>query len=152
MKPIVIIESPFAGDVEANRLYLRRCLADSLQRGEAPFASHGLYPGALDDNNPEERELGITAGYEFWRVADKIVFYTDLGVSPGMSRAWERAMTQEKMTVETRRIGAHRGREDQEDAERRMVAFVRAMETDEKIMADLGWGMVEVDPTTGEPV
>lgn len=47
----VIIESPYAGNVEANATYLRRCLRDSLLRGEAPFASHAIYtlPGVLDD-------------------------------------------------------------------------------------------------------
>lgn len=38
----VIIESPYHGNVERNLRYLRACLRDSLLRGEAPFASHGL--------------------------------------------------------------------------------------------------------------
>lgn len=57
----VIIESPYAGDVDANLTYLRACLRDCLLRGEAPFASHGLYaqPGVLDDAIPQiYRELG----------------------------------------------------------------------------------------------
>jgi hypothetical protein len=56
---LVIVESPFAGDVAANLSYGRRCMADCLRRGEAPFASHLLYtqPGVLDDSLPEERQL-----------------------------------------------------------------------------------------------
>jgi hypothetical protein len=59
----VIIESPWAGDTAANAEYLRRCLVDSLGRGEAPFASHRMYTSALDDADPEQRERGILAGY-----------------------------------------------------------------------------------------
>lgn len=82
----VIIESPFAGDVERNLRYLRACMADCLVRGEAPFASHGLYtqPGVLDDSIPEERELGIVAGFAWREVAAITAVYTDLGVSRGM--------------------------------------------------------------------
>jgi len=81
----VIIESPFGGDVERNVRYARACMADCLSRGEAPFASHLLYtqPGVLDDSVPEERELGILAGFA-WREGARTVVYTDLGVSAGM--------------------------------------------------------------------
>lgn len=82
--PIVIIESPYAGDVEHNLAYLRAAIRDCLLRGEAPFASHGLYTQGLDDTIPEERERGIQAGFAFRDVSDYTVVYTDLGVSPGM--------------------------------------------------------------------
>lgn len=89
----VIIESPYAGDVERNLRYLRACLRDSLLRGEAPFASHAIYtqPGVLDDHNPEQRRMGIEAGFAWWTGADAVVFYTDLGWSPGMLAAKENA-------------------------------------------------------------
>lgn len=85
----VVIESPYAGDIEANKTYLARCLRDSLRRGEAPFASHGLYTheGVLDDRIPEERECGIKAGHMWLTVADACVVYVDRGISPGMQRA-----------------------------------------------------------------
>lgn len=87
----VILESPYAGDVERNLAYLRACLRDSLRRGEAPFASHGLYPGALDDNVRAERELGIHAGFAWRKRTVKTVVYTDLGISPGMAYGIEHA-------------------------------------------------------------
>jgi hypothetical protein len=61
----VILESPYAGDVEANMRYARAAMRDSLMRGEAPFASHLLYTqeGVLLDSVPEERTLGIEAGF-----------------------------------------------------------------------------------------
>lgn len=87
----VILESPYAGDVEANVAYARACLRDCLERGEAPIASHLLYiqPGVLDDDNPEERALGIAAGLA-WSdtfVCEGAVFYTDRGWSKGMLAA-----------------------------------------------------------------
>lgn len=86
-KPIVVIESPLAGDVERNVRYLKACIRDSLLRGEAPMASHGLYaqPGIFDDANPEERKMGIEAGWAFYHVPGvTCVVYKDLGYSNGM--------------------------------------------------------------------
>jgi len=82
----VILESPYAGDVEKNIAYARRCMKDSLDRGEAPFASHLLYTqkGLLDDNNPIERRKGIEAGFAWLKSAQKHVFYIDHGMSRGM--------------------------------------------------------------------
>jgi hypothetical protein len=89
---LVILESPYAGDVEANVTYARGAMYDCLLHGEAPLASHLLYtqPGILDDNNPEERALGIEAGLAWARVAEAAVFYTDCGWSKGMLAAKER--------------------------------------------------------------
>jgi hypothetical protein len=85
----VIIESPYAGNIERNLKYARACLKDSLQRGEAPIASHLLYTqeGVLDDNIPEERKWGIDAGLAWKEVANLHVFYIDYGMSPGMMYA-----------------------------------------------------------------
>lgn len=82
----VIIESPFAGDVETNLRYLRACMHECITSDEAPYASHALYtqPGVLDDNIPVQRELGIVAGFAWRDVADLTVVYTDLGITKGM--------------------------------------------------------------------
>jgi hypothetical protein len=89
--PIAVIESPFAANgafTEAeHRRYLRRCLKDSLVRGEAPFASHALYPGVLDDDEPDERAWGIAAGLAFVPLAHRHAFYIDFGLSRGMRLA-----------------------------------------------------------------
>lgn len=102
---LVIIESPFSGDVEANLKYLRECMRDALLRGESPYASHGLLtqPGVLDDNIPQERELGIKAGFEWHRVATKMVVYTDRGISSGMQMGIENA-AKINLPVEMRRL------------------------------------------------
>lgn len=89
----VFIESPYAGDVAANIKYARACLADSLRKGEAPFASHLLYTqdGVLDDTKPEERSLGIAAGQEFLACCDLSAVYIDRGITDGMRLGIEAA-------------------------------------------------------------
>lgn len=100
-RPLVIIESPFRyyappglpGLVEpavrawreaANRQYARRCMADSIKRGEAPYLSHLLYTQCLDDNDPDQRATGLDCGEAWGRVAVRRAVYCDLGMSPGM--------------------------------------------------------------------
>jgi hypothetical protein len=95
MRP-VIVESPYAGDVERNLRYLRAAMRDCILRGETPYASHALLtqPGVLDDDNPRERRLGIQAGFD---LAESLganavrVVYTDLGESSGMTAGIEHA-------------------------------------------------------------
>lgn len=90
----VILESPYAGDIEANVAYARACVRDSLLRGEAPIASHLLYtqPGILRDDVPGERQHGIDAGLAWRLVAEASVIYTDRGITPGMELGIERAL------------------------------------------------------------
>jgi hypothetical protein len=83
---LVLVESPFAGDMVRNLAYARAAMRDCLMRGEAPFASHALYtqPGVLNDFAPEERRLGINAGLAWGMKADVTAVYGDLGISGGM--------------------------------------------------------------------
>lgn len=89
----VVIESPYAGDVEANVAYAKRCVLDCLKRGEAPYASHLFFTqnGLLDDMNPDERRLGIEAGFAWGETAEQVVVYIDRGVSFGMRLGIEKA-------------------------------------------------------------
>lgn len=82
---LIILESPYAGDIEKNVEYARKCMRHAiLKHNEAPMASHLLYTQFLDDSNPIEREIGINAGLAFKSVINKTVVYTDLGISKGM--------------------------------------------------------------------
>ena len=83
----VIIESPYAGDVERNVKYAREALRHSLLLGEAPIASHLLHTQVLDDTVPEERLLGIRAGTAWFEGADVVAFYVNYGMSGGMRGA-----------------------------------------------------------------
>jgi len=110
----VVIESPYAGksanDILINEAYGDLCMRDCLlNHNESPYASHLLYTRkfVLRDSIPEERKLGIEAGFLWrdvaektvlerklgieagflWRdVAEKTVFYIDLGMTIGMKQ------------------------------------------------------------------
>ncbi|HKZ60543.1 MAG TPA: hypothetical protein VJ547_11970 [Candidatus Thermoplasmatota archaeon] len=105
----VLVESPSAGATERNVKYLRGCLRDCLDRGEAPFASHALYmqDGVLDDEDPAERRIGIMAGLEWGKVAEATIVYVDFGVSPGMAHGIREAVDAGR-PVEHRVIGPER--------------------------------------------
>jgi hypothetical protein len=104
VRPIVIIESPYAGDLPRNQEYLRRALLHSWEAGECPFASHAIFPLFLDDTLDSERAAGIELGYRFWPFADCIAFYVDYGMSPGMQAAFNKA-NKHNFCFETRTIG-----------------------------------------------
>lgn len=109
----VVVESPYAGDVEENLKYLRACLKDCLERGETPYASHGLLtqPGVLDDLDPEQRKWGIEAGLAWHDRADLVVFYVDRGWSGGMAAAFSRCMDRRMLCeVRTLLLGSKQGR------------------------------------------
>ena len=92
---VVQFESPFgapdADGVVRNVAYALAGMRDSLQRGEAPFASHLLYTQMLDDTIADERAMGIDAGLEIGKAAELTVVYADLGVSRGMQYGIDKA-------------------------------------------------------------
>lgn len=55
----VYVASPFAGDVKENIRKAKEYCRFVVSEGAVPLAPHLHYPQFLDDNNPEERELGL---------------------------------------------------------------------------------------------
>jgi hypothetical protein len=88
---LVVIESPYAGDIPRNVAYAQRCLRDCIARGELPFASHLLYTQCLNDLEIKDRERGIELNLEMIARCDYVVVYGDLGLSPGMHLAIDHA-------------------------------------------------------------
>lgn len=85
----IYVASQYAGDVNANVMaaisYCRRVINE----GYMPVASHLLYPQILNDNDPDERELGLMFGLALLRDCDEVwVFGT---VSQGVAREIEEA-------------------------------------------------------------
>jgi hypothetical protein len=99
-RPLVILESPFAGkDMDERREnveYAKLCLRDSIfEQGESPMASHVIYNYPVtNDDIPAERAEGIAAGLAWGRVADKTVCYIDRGYSRGVAYGIKNAMEQ----------------------------------------------------------
>lgn len=100
----VVIESPYSGQVQRNEEYARAAMVDCLSRGEAPIASHLLGPQVLNDLNPAQREIGISAGHAWIPVTDALVVYEDYGISSGMAQGIAFAAQQEGVEIEYRKI------------------------------------------------
>lgn len=90
MRPLVIIESPFRADhvrkIEHNVAFGLRVCKLAISEGLAPFGSHLFFPGLLDDNDPDERRIGIECGWSIGVHADQVWFCLRLGekMSEGM--------------------------------------------------------------------
>lgn len=85
----VYVASRYAGDVERNVAmaidYCRRVI----DAGYMPVASHLLYPQILNDNDPDERELGLLFGLALLRMCDEVWVFGE--VSEGMAKEIEEA-------------------------------------------------------------
>ncbi len=104
MTRLVVIESPYAGNVEGNLHYLHECIHECAFRGDSPYASHLMLTIALDDNHASERALGIELGLMWRRKADMRIFYIDRGWSTGM-RAARALYDEERLPYELRELG-----------------------------------------------
>jgi hypothetical protein len=63
-KKIVFICSPFAGDLELNTIRARRYGRFAVTKNVVPIIPHLMYPQFLEENDPEERKLGMQMGLE----------------------------------------------------------------------------------------
>lgn len=108
MRRRVILESPFAPanglTVDDHVLYAIAAMGDCLQRGEAPLAFHLLYTQALDDTDHDQRSLGLEASRLWYRSAQAVVMYMDLGKSAGMAQG-EALALRIGVPVEKRELG-----------------------------------------------
>lgn len=93
---LVIVESPYAGDVLRNIAYARLACWWLLKQGMAPFASHLLYTQMLDDRIEGERALGMGAGMAWRHGAELTIAFIDYGISGGMKAGMAHARKHEQ--------------------------------------------------------
>jgi len=90
MNRVIYVCSPLKGDIAGNiekaRLYCKLVI----KAGYIPLSTHMLFNGVLDDTNPQEREVALTAGEEMLRLCDEVWIFGDT-VSDGMRREIEAA-------------------------------------------------------------
>lgn len=95
MMLMVTIESPFRATErhsrEENIHFARACCRFAIDQKYAPFASHLLYTqdGILDDDEKDQRDLGIEMGLMWGARASEIWFCVREGekISEGMMKA-----------------------------------------------------------------
>lgn len=90
IKRIVFICSPYAGDVEANTRRARRYCRFAMEQGYVPIAPHLLFPQFLNDDDPIERELGLSFGNALLSKCDEIWVFGRT-ISSGVSAEIEQA-------------------------------------------------------------
>ena len=87
---VVFVCSPYAGDVEANTRRARRYCRFAVTRGFIPMAPHLLFPQFLNDDDPHERELGLSCGNAQMIKCDEIWVFGRT-ISSGMAAEIEQA-------------------------------------------------------------
>lgn len=104
---LVVLESPYAGRDKRNADYLNHAIRDCIARGEAPYASHGYLPYALNDRVPRQRAQGLAVGRAISTAllaqGAKLVAYADYGISPGMAESIA-MFAEQGHAVEERRV------------------------------------------------
>lgn len=86
IKGLVYVCSPYRGDTERNITYARELTRAALEYGYTPITPHLYLTQALDDENPEERELGMLAGQELLKRCEYILIGSRYGISEGMQQ------------------------------------------------------------------
>lgn len=100
----VYVASRYAEDVGRNTAaaitYCRRVISE----GYMPVASHLLYPQILNDNDPNERDLGLLFGLALLRMCDEVWVFGS--VSPGVAQEIEEAKRLKKQISYFEEVGA----------------------------------------------
>lgn len=90
-RPIVYICSPYAGDTMRNLLAAQKYCKYAVDQGCIPFAAHLLFPQFLDDEDPRQRELGLSFGNIFMDKCQEVWIFGS-SYSAGMKAEYEHAV------------------------------------------------------------
>ena len=85
----VYVASPYAGNVKANVDAAIRYCRKVIDAGYMPVASHLMYPRILNDDDPEERDLGLLFGLALLQICDEVWVFGR--ISPGVEQEIEEA-------------------------------------------------------------
>jgi hypothetical protein len=93
-KKIVFICSPFAGDLELNTIRARRYGRFAVIKNVVPIIPHLMYPQFLEENDPEERKLGMEMGLELLRKCQELWAFgnqlsTGMAVEVKKAKQWK---------------------------------------------------------------
>ena len=81
----IYVASRYAGNIPVNIENTVCCCQYVISCGGIPVASHLIYPQMLNDNDHDERELGIAMGLALLALCDEVWIFRDSeGLSAGM--------------------------------------------------------------------
>ena len=82
--PLVYIASPFAGDTEHNTNRTRGFCRFAVSKGVIPLAPHLMYPQFMEDEDREQRDLGLRFALILLSKCDELWVFGEK-ISEGMS-------------------------------------------------------------------
>lgn len=94
-RPLVFICSPYAGDTERNIENARRYCRFAVSKHAIPFAPHLLFPQFMEDDDKEQRNLGLLFGMVFMcKCLEMWVFGKNItkGMSVEIEKAQQRGL------------------------------------------------------------
>lgn len=97
---LIYVASPYAGEVEKNTIFAQKACHHVMKQGHYFFAPHLLYPQVLDDDQPQQRDLGIKMGLAVLPRCDELWCYGDR-ISQGMMIEIEEA---KRLGIPIRRV------------------------------------------------
>lgn len=90
MGRIAYICSPYSGNTAQNTENAKRYCKYAINKGCLPLAPHLLFPQFLNDDCPDERELGLAFALALLEKADELWVF-GIYLSEGMRREIEKA-------------------------------------------------------------
>ena len=100
----IYVASRYAGDVDTNVAAAITSCRRAIDEGYMPVASHLLYPQILNDNDPNERDLGLLFGLALLRMCDEVWVFG--AISPGVAQEIEEAKRLKKQIRYFEEVGA----------------------------------------------
>lgn len=87
----IYVCSPLRGDIEGNIIKAIDYCKQITHKGFLPIAPHIYLTRFLNDNNPDERNLGLRLGIELLNICDELWFFskTNNDISEGMHKEIE---------------------------------------------------------------
>ncbi|MGL4792077.1 MAG: DUF4406 domain-containing protein [Anaerotignaceae bacterium] len=89
---IIYVASPYAGDIEKNIEFAKRGCVFVKEQGHTFFCPHLLYPTILNENIPQERQLGLDMGIAMLKCCDELWCFGER-ISQGMANEIEQAQS-----------------------------------------------------------
>lgn len=83
-RKLVYITSPYTGNIKRNLAFAKAAGLLAVHEGCTPIITHLMYPAILDDNNPEERSLGMLMDMSLVKLCNELWCFDANGISKGM--------------------------------------------------------------------
>ena len=101
-RPVVYIASPYAGETEDNISRAKGYCRFAVSKGVIPLAPHLLYPQFMDDDDEDQRILGLRFAIALLCRCDELWVFGEK-ISAGMAKEIEKA---EKRGMRIRRFNS----------------------------------------------